>query len=384
MQALTFRALASTVKMQMMAGRLALAYINRDDLPVASSMRTKKKKPSQRTVREVSRSTTETLESVARQAKVSTATVSRYFNSPDVVSARTAARIREVVERTGYTPNLLAGGLASNRSKLIAIAMPRISQPLYSSTIQAIADALVSAGYGVLLGLTGAGNEHVDRQLHSMVGRRPDGVILAGTPLSSATRNWLRSTGISTIEIWDLPRDPVDLVVGFSHSKVGVEIALYALSRHRRRALVISADGTHARERRDAVVRTFVGAGAPEPVVAMFHQSVSYRQGRDAVALHLDSGGTPEVIVCSSDWSAHGAADELLRRGKRVPEDVAVLGFGDLEFAADLEPALTTVRIDGDSIGRQVVQFLMQRVQGKRIQVPVMDIGFSIVSRDSA
>jgi LacI family gluconate utilization system Gnt-I transcriptional repressor len=344
----------------------------------------KKRRPAQRSVRDEPRGiATETLETVARQARVSTATVSRYFNSPDVVSARTAARIREVVDRTGYTPNLLAGGLASSRSRLIAIAMPRISQPLYSSTIQAVADALVNAGNGVLLGLTGAANEHVERQLQSIVGRRPDGIILAGTPLSESARSWLRSTGVSTIEIWDLPADPVDLVVGFSHAKVGSEIARYALHRGRRKALLISADGAHARQRRDAFMRTYANAGAPEPVVAMFHQTVSYRQGRNAVALHLDSGGTPDVIVCSSDWSAHGASDELLRRKRNVPGDVAVVGFGDLEFAGDLEPALTTVRIDGDAIGRQIVQFLMQRAQNKRIASPAVDIGFAIVTRES-
>lgn len=324
-----------------------------------------------------------TLETVAREARVSTATVSRFFNSPDVVAARTAARIRGVVERTGYVPNLLAGGLASSRSRLIAIAMPRVSQPLYASTIQAIADALVGAGYAVLLGLTGAANEHVERQLLSIVGRRPDGIILAGTPLDVEMRRWLRNTGIAAIEIWDLPRDPVDLVVGFSHAEVGRSIAQHVLGRGRRRALVIAAEGTRARVRRDAFVQAMKAAGAPDPVLASFELSTRYRHGRSAVALHLDSGGTPDVIVCSSDWSAHGAIDELRSRGLRVPADVAVVGFGDLEFSSELIPSLTTVHIDGDAIGRHVLQFLQQRAQGKKVQQPVVDIGFSLVLRES-
>lgn len=342
-----------------------------------------RKKRSPRPLRPGARGAAQTLESVARLARVSTATVSRFFNSPDVVSARTALRIRAVVERTGYTPNLLAGDLASRRSRLIAMAIPRISQPLYSSTIQAVADALVDAGYGVLLGLTGGANEYLEQQLQSIVGRRPDGIILAGTPLSAANRAWLRGTGISTIQIWDLPQDPVDLVVGFSHAAVGSAIARYALSRRRRRAFLISADGPHAQERRDACIHAFTAAGAPEPTVASFPQAVSYRQAREAMALHLDRGGTPDVVVCSSDWSAHGATDALLSRKRRVPEDVAVLGFGDLEFAAELQPALTTVRIDGAAIGRQIVQFLGQRALRKRIAQPRVDVGFSLITRET-
>ena len=240
---------------------LASAAVNPDDPRVAPPARTQTTRP-RRPARTRARGTP-TLASVARQARVSTATVSRFFNFPEVVAARTAARIREVVKRTGYTPNLLAGGLASNRSRLIAMAIPRISQPLYSSTIQAIADALVSAGYGVLLGLTGGANEYVERQLHSIVGRRPDGIILAGTPLGEPTRAWLRRTGVSIIEIWDLPSHPVDLVVGFSHAQAGTAMARHALGSGRRRALVISADGPHASQRRDACVRTFRHRSSP-------------------------------------------------------------------------------------------------------------------------
>jgi LacI family gluconate utilization system Gnt-I transcriptional repressor len=89
------------------------------------------------------------------------------------------------------------------------------------------------------------------------------------------------------------------------------------------------------------------------------------------------------VIVCSSDVCALGALHELQRRGVRVPDDIGVIGFGDLDFAAQLTPALTTVKIDGAAIGKQAVQFLMQRARGLKIDQPVVDIGFSILVRES-
>jgi LacI family gluconate utilization system Gnt-I transcriptional repressor len=299
------------------------------------------------------------------------------------VAEGTAARIREAVQHFGYVPNLLAGGLASSRTRLVAVVIPEIAQPIFSSTIQSIADALADGGFSVLLGLTGTSDEHADRQLVSIIGRRPDGIILTGTTLRQEARQRLRDTGISTIETWDLPADPIDLTVGFSHLSVGRAVARHALAAGRRRALVISAGGQRARERRDGFVRTMSKAGAPEPILAMFGAATTYRDGRSAVALHLDRGVKLDLVVCSSDWAAHGALDELHHRGLRVPDDVAVIGFGDLGFASELTPALTTVKIDGSVIGRQVVKFLTLRAQAKRIQQPVVDVGFSLEVRQS-
>ena len=326
---------------------------------------------------------TATLDAVAREAQVSSATVSRFFNSPEMLSPRTAQRVRDTVERLGYVPNLLAGALASSRTRLIAAVIPEISQSLFASTIQSLSDTLADEGYSVMLGLTGAHDEHVERQIVSIIGRRPEGIILTGPTLSLETRRRLKGSEIATIETWDLPAEPIDLVVGFSHEAVGRAIALHALKSGRRRAFVASASGVRALARRYGFAKAMMEGGAPEPVVAAFASPTTYRYGRTVVAAHLQSGGRPEVIVCSSDWSAHGALDELRSRGIRVPEDVAVIGFGDLEFASDLEPSLTTIKIDGHVIGLKAAEFLLRRMQGQRIEEPVVDIGFTLVARAS-
>jgi LacI family gluconate utilization system Gnt-I transcriptional repressor len=325
-----------------------------------------------------------TISEVADAAGVSTATVSRFFNSPQMLTKRTAKRVQDVVERIGYVPNLLAGGLASSRTKLVAAVIPSMTQSIFASTIQALTDSLAREGYSVMLGLTGAADEHVQQQLISIIGRRPDGIILTGTTLDAAARNQLRATGIPTIETWDLPADPIDLVVGLSHEAVGVAVARHALARGRRRAFVISATGVRALARRYGFSRTMLESGAPEPATTTFIGATTFGQGRNALAAHLDSGARPDLVVCSSDWSAHGVLEELQRRGIRVPDDIAVIGFGDLEFAAEVNPALTTVKIDGAVIGKQAAKFLMLRTQGKKIDNPVVDIGFSLIARASS
>jgi LacI family gluconate utilization system Gnt-I transcriptional repressor len=172
-------------------------------------------------------------------------------------------------------------------------------------------------------------------------------------------------------------------VVGLSHDAVGRAVARYSLKKGYRRTLIITASGARALARRQSFSRAMRAGGAPEPSVAAFSVATTFGQGRSAVAEHLAGGGRPDLIVCSSDLCAHGALNELQLRGIRVPADVAVIGFGDLDFAAQLTPALTTVKIDGARIGNEAVKFLMQRARGIKIERPVVDIGFSLLARES-
>src|SRR5271170_5335588 len=324
-----------------------------------------------------------TITHVAAAAGVSTATVSRFFNSPGMLKEKTAQRVREAVEHINYIPNIMAGALASNRSRLVAAVIPALRQSIFTTTIQSLTDSLAEQGYSVMLGLTGSADEHVHRQLLSIIGRRPDGIILTGSLFDAAERSQLKATGIPTIETWDLPKDPIDLVVGLSHEEVGIAVAHHAMKQRRRRAFIISATGVRALARRYSFSRTMLESGAAEPATATFQGQTTYGQGRRAMGAHLDGGGRPDIVVCSSDLSAHGALDELRYRGVKVPDDIAVIGFGDSEFAAELSPSLTTVKIDGAVIGRQAAQCLMLRARGAKIDKPVIDIGFSLIHRES-
>lgn len=331
----------------------------------------------------VARPADTTISTVAAAAGVSTATISRFFNSPERLHKNTAARVREVVERMGYVPNLLAGGLSSARTQLIAATVPTFSSSIFSSTIQSISDTLAEQGYSVVFWLTGTTDQHTERQIQSIIGRRPDGIILTGVVPSASARAKLRASEIPTIETWDLPLDPIDMAVGFNHEAVGRAVGEHVIRSGRRRALIISAGGVRALARRYGLSRVLLENGAPEPVIATYPGITTFSHGRQAVAEALDGGVRPEVVICSSDWAAHGAQDELRRRGLRIPQEVAVIGFGDLDFAGELDPALTTVRIDGRAIARRASEFLMRRAQGQRVRTRSVDVGFELIIRSS-
>jgi LacI family gluconate utilization system Gnt-I transcriptional repressor len=107
------------------------------------------------------------------------------------------------------------------------------------------------------------------------------------------------------------------------------------------------------------------------------------KSGRQALAELLERSPFADAVFCSSDLLGLGVMTEAQSRGILVPGRLAVVGFGDLDFAADLHPALTTVRIDGTAIGRQAAQFIVDRAEGREVAQRVVDVGFSIVERES-
>ena len=157
------------------------------------------------------------LDDVASRAGVSTATVSRFYNNPAIVAPATAERIRAAIEATGYVPNLLAGGLASNRSRLVAVLVPEIAQSIFNDTIEAMSTELSLDGNVVMLGLTGADNCRMPQLIDAALARRADAIILTGIVTDAATRERLRQRDVTVIETWGIPEEPIDIAVGFSH-----------------------------------------------------------------------------------------------------------------------------------------------------------------------
>lgn len=332
------------------------------------------------------------LDDVARLAGVSTATVSRFINAPDLVAEATAERIRRAIERTGYIPNLLAGGLASRRSRLVALLVPDVTHSIFNATVEAMAEALSADGYVVMLGLTGSDDGRAPALIEAALARRADGIILTGGVSDPKLRARLEADDATIIETWNLPDRPIDVAVGFSHAAVGQAVARFAQERGYRRPYLLTADSRRALARRDGFLTTWAQFGGVAPGEAAFPSPTRFGMGRAAFAQVRAATPMPDIVVCSSDWLAHGLVAEAEAAGLRVPDDLAVVGFGNLPFAADMRPALTTVEIDGARIGREAVEILRRRAaaggadgEGVGGGDPTrVDVGFRLIARDSA
>ena len=325
-----------------------------------------------------------TLHDVARLAGVAPITASRALNAPEQVSQDVRQRVAEAVAQTGYVPNLLAGGLASRRSRLVAAVVPTITGPVFMPTVQALTEALAERGYQLMLGQSGYVGNREDALLEAIIGRRPDGIVLTGTVHSDTVRRRLRASGTPVVETWDLAPDPIDMLVGFSHAEVGAAVARFLQQRGHRRLAVVAGNDDRARRRTEAFVTQAAALKLPKVAVHEVPAPTTLRSGRQSLRVLMRQRTPPQAVFCSSDLLALGVMTEARAAGLRVPQDLAVVGFGDLELAADTDPALTTVRIDGPAIGRQAADFIVQRAEDREPEQRIVDVGFSIVARDSA
>ncbi|MBG9390268.1 LacI family DNA-binding transcriptional regulator [Caenimonas sp. DR4.4] len=320
-----------------------------------------------------------TLHDVAREAGVSAITASRALSNPGVVSDATIERVRNAVAKTGYIPNLLAGGLKSKRSMTVAGLVPVISVPQFLPTIRSLTETLDAQGYQLILGQSGYDHSREEKLLNTMISRRPDGIVITGLVHSRAARQQLQRLGIPIVEMWDLSDRPVDMMVGFSHLKVGSAIAGYFLAKGWQRLGIATGDDHRAMMRHDG----FCAAVGHPVATAIVPAPSSLEMGRKAMADLLAQDPKLQAVYCSSDGFAQGVVIEAQSRGLRVPQDVAVCGFGDADFAAHLRPSLTTVQVDGAEIGRRAAQLIVDRCAGRAIEHPVVDLGFRIVERES-
>jgi LacI family gluconate utilization system Gnt-I transcriptional repressor len=326
-----------------------------------------------------------TLVDVAKVAGVSPITVSRALNRPEVVSDAARAKVLEAVRLTGYVPNMLAGGLASNKSRLVAIFLPTIAHSIFADTVQALMDRLTSAGYQTMIGLTGYSAEQEERLLAAVLGRRPDGIVLTGTLHTPQSRQRLAQAGIPIVESWDLGDAPVDMQVGFSHEKVGQAVARHLHGKQYRRIAIVSVNDSRAFRRGHAVMDALRTLGQAEVPFETLEAPATLLSGREGLRRLLDRGINPDAIVCSSDTVAQGVLAEAASRGLRVPQDLAIMGFGDLSAAAHVHPPLSTVSINGAQIGTLVADALLRRFrEGQASVEPVsLDTGFQIIDRST-
>ena len=321
-----------------------------------------------------------TLHDVAREAGVSLITASRALAKPGMVSEKTIARVRAAVTTTGYIPNLLAGGLKSRRSMTVCALVPAISVAQFLPTVQALTEAVGAEGYQLILGQSGYDHSREEALLNTMIARQPDGIVVTGLVHAAAARERLRAMRIPVVETWDLSEDPVDMLVGFSHRKVGAAIADYFGARGWGHVGIATGDDHRAGVRREGFVAAI---GRPVPTAVVPAPS-SLALGRRALAELLQQEPQLRAVYCSSDQLAQGVIVEALERGLRVPQDIAVCGFGDAEFSAHMAPSLTTVHVDGAVIGRHAARMVLSRCRGEDVTQRVIDVGFRIVERQSS
>jgi len=324
------------------------------------------------------------LSDVAAAAGVAPMTVSRVINTPDRVSPHTAARVRVAIDKLGYVPNLVAGGLSSRRSRMVAAIVPTIAHPMFAEMVQQFTETMRGAGYQVMLSLSGYADFAELDLVRGLLARRPDAMLVTGADHPPPLRQMLAEAGIPIVEIWDVAPQPVDMLVGLDHVQAGAAVAELFLAKGIDRFAAFAASDARAQARRRGFTDAVRQAGGTVLADAVLPAPSTITAGRQAMSALASALTHRTGLFCSSDMLAFGAITEARVRGIDVPGRLAVCGFGNFELGAANEPPFSTVSVEGAEIGRTAAGFLLRRLSGApareddRIHVP-----FRIIERAS-
>lgn len=309
---------------------------------------------------------TSTLQDVARVAKVSTATVSRTLSNPDVVSDATRQRVSDAVKVTGYRINRAARNLRTQRAHSVLVLLPDLANPFFSTILEGISRYLSQQGFSMLIASTKQVHDSGERLIDYLDDARADGMIILDGGLDPEVVKMLETAPQAKRILF-----ACEWVDGASFPSVRCENGqgartavthLYDLG-HRKIGHVAGPEGNVLmHSRRDAFIAELSNLKLelkPEWIIA---GDFSLAAGCMAAQTWIALEDRPTAVFCASDQLAIGFIAELSRHGIKVPDDVSVMGFDDIDFAEQFIPPLTSIRQDRLMIGDTAAKMLMARI----------------------
>jgi LacI family transcriptional regulator, gluconate utilization system Gnt-I transcriptional repressor len=325
-----------------------------------------------------------TLDDVAALAGVSPITVSRALRKPDMVSETLRERIEAAVNKLAYVPNAAASRLASAKSHSVGVIVPTLYNIIFSDYLHALHDGFIGSGMQVIVLNSRYSLEEEESAVRMLIGQRVEALIIVGISHTAQTRRLLSRARVPVIETFELSEDPIDINIGISQAQAGEAATRYLLDLgHRRIGFMLGHQDERAVARMRGYRQAMQRAGiSTEELETSNPQQSSVSLGTTLMSALVDRPRLPEALFCIDDNLALGALFECLRRGLRVPDDISILGFHDLEFAACASPALSSVATGRYEMGRLAAEIATQIIAGrKRPTQRQIDVGFEVIPR---
>lgn len=293
------------------------------------------------------------LEEVAKRAGVSTATVSRVLNNLDVVRSATRARVLKAVAELNYHPNLHARTLAGGKSHTIGLIASNLENPFFFDIFCSLDAEARRAGYEVVVAHTGYDPDRLVRGVRLMIGRRVAGLAMVVSEMDPGLIDELVSAGIPCVfyDVGSARENITNIKVDYRSGIRRLVTHLHSLG-HRRLAFIGHHSSLGPTSERETAFVESVSSLQPAVEWRTTADHDGLDGGRRAACHLLDAGFHPTAIVCVNDFTAVGVLHELRRRGLRVPHDVSVTGFDNIQLSEYCDPPLTTCDIPREEIGR--------------------------------
>jgi len=303
---------------------------------------------------------------VAREAGVSVQTVSRALNNKGEISAETRERVLGIVERLGYRPNTLARGLVTQKTSTLGLVVPDIANPFFSEVARGAEDTAHGAGFSLLLCNTMENPTREVDALRTLEAQRVDGIILCSSRLSEEEFHAMLAR-LPAVILVNRESSRNDLKSVCIDDEAGARCATQHLlhSGHRSIAFLAGPPASHSgRRRAQGYQRALSEAEIPIDPELSAVCTPHLEGGYNAVRQLLSCRPEIDAFFCYNDLVAVGALQACAAQGRRVPEDIAVVGCDDILLAGLVTPPLTTLRSDKRGLGAEAVRLLLRRLTG--------------------
>lgn len=310
---------------------------------------------------------------VARIAGVSTATVSRAINYPELVSEDVRARIESVMKSLKWRPHGAARALASKRSGAIGAIFPTFTYGDFPLAIQALQHELAANNYTLLLAFSEYDLEQEYLQAKKLLERGVDALVLVGKTHHQDVSELLEHYGVPFLNafVFD-PADPLTCVGPDNHKALYRLTSYLADLGHTRFGII--GQSMKNNDRLQARIQGVRDALAERAIAVHPRHQVEGRwgiaEGKQLARQVLSQAPVPTALICANGYLAVGAMLECQRLGIKVPEDISIVGYSDFEIMAELPTAITTVRVSGEDVGRRCARILISRLAGVPEDIP--------------
>lgn len=308
------------------------------------------------------------LEDVAREAGVSTASVSRVLNRAPHVSERLRERVEAAIDRLGYVPDGTARALASRRIGAIGALVPTLDNPIFGTMIDSLEQRLKRHDCRLLIATYRYDLDDELQALRTLIQQGLDGVVIIGHDHRPAMLTMLQRQRLPFLSCWHAHNDPEWPCIGFDNASPARRLAEHLITLGHRRLAVVTAPtagNDRARDRLAGFRQAAEAAGHPLPPDRVITVEYGIAQGAQAFESLMALAIPPTAILCGNDSLAFGVMLAAQRAGIRIPDDLSVTGFDDLPQARFMSPPLTTVAVPAAEIGRQVADALVARIDGE-------------------
>src|SRR5580658_8265358 len=304
------------------------------------------------------------IRSVAAKANVSIATVSRTINRVPTVNAKLAKRVWSAIQELGYVPNTQARALGSGRSGMLGLVVSEITNPFFPELIQGFEDVAIENGFEILISSTNYDPKRMERCIRRLLERKAEGVAIMTFGIEQPLFEQLAERNIPLVFVDTGPDRPgvSVLKVDYGHGiRQGVQ-HLAALG-HRKIGFISGPMRLHsARSRSEAFLHALEECGItarPEWHVEGDH---TLEGGIKAMERILECASRPSAVMCSNDMTAIGVLHKAFRVGMRVPADLSVIGFDDIQMAKVTIPPLTSIHMSRVDLAKAAVKALKAHI----------------------